>query len=125
MAAVFMIVFSLFVSPMGGYERNKKRFKDASSSYLFFFRHAIDVALRDGAWDEAERYSTALEGYLVEPWPHCEMVIERGRLLAAYGRGERNPKLAQRIEELREECRSLGLWAPCFEWVFEKGEAAS
>jgi len=34
MAAVFMSVFSLSISPMGGYERSKKRFKDASSTAL-------------------------------------------------------------------------------------------
>ena len=91
--------------------------------YLFFFRHAIDVALREADWGEAERCAGLLEGYLVEPWPHCEMLIERGRLLAAYGRGDRNADLVQRIGEMRAECESLGLWAPCFDWVLGALEA--
>jgi len=35
--------------------------------------------------------------------------------LAAYGRGGRNPELLAEIAAMREECRSLGLWAPSFE----------
>ena len=93
-------------------------------NHLWFHHDAIEASLAARDWGEAERYASLLEGYLVEPWPHCEMLIERGRLLAAYGRGRRDPELGARIEEMQEDCRALGLWAPAFEWVLGKKEVA-
>ena len=90
------------------------------------YKHAIDVSLREGEWSEAERYAAALEDYVGgDPWPYVGLLVQRGRSLAAYGRGDRNPDLVRRIDEVREECRSHELWAPSFEWVLEKEEAVS
>ena len=61
-----------------------------------------------------------LEGVLVESWPICESLIERARALAAYGRGERDPDLMERISAMWEECRALELWEPTFEIVVDR-----
>jgi hypothetical protein len=84
-------------------------------NYWGFYRDAVDVSLRDRAWGEAERYAAALEAHIrAEAWPRCEFIVRGARALAAYGRGGREPELLAEIAAMREECRSLGLWAPSF-----------
>ena len=41
-----------------------------------------------------------------------------------YGRGSRDPDLLARINEMRQEQQSLGLWIPCFEMVLDRDEEA-
>jgi len=90
-------------------------------NYWGFYRDAVDVSLRDRAWSEAERHAAALENLIrPEPWPRCEFIVRGARALAAYGRGARDPELIVEIAAMREECRSLGLWAPSFEGALEK-----
>jgi tetratricopeptide (TPR) repeat protein len=79
-------------------------------SYFWFYRDAIEVSLRIGHWAEAERYAKALEDYTrAEPLPWCEFFIARGRALAAFGRGERNPKILAELHRLRDEAQRVGL----------------
>jgi tetratricopeptide (TPR) repeat protein len=95
-------------------------------NYWGFYRDAIDVSLRDCNWSEAERYAAALEDLSrPEPWPRCEFVVRQARTLAAYGRGGRDPRLLAEIAAMREECRSLGLWAASLEGVFENANRRS
>ena len=57
-------------------------------SQLQFYVSAIDVALEQREWSEAERYANALEEYSsAEPLPWADFYAARGRVLAAAGRG--------------------------------------
>src|SRR6266550_3399124 len=57
-------------------------------SELQFYVSAIDGALEQREWSEAERYASALEDYArAEPVPWTDFFIARGRALAAAGRG--------------------------------------
>jgi tetratricopeptide (TPR) repeat protein len=57
-------------------------------SQLQFYVSAIDVALEQRDWPEAERYANALEEYSsAEPLAWANFYAERGRMLAAAGRG--------------------------------------
>ena len=56
--------------------------------HVGFYRDAIDAALADGPWSEAERYAAALEDAArAEPLPAVDLLVARGRALAAAGRG--------------------------------------
>jgi ATP/maltotriose-dependent transcriptional regulator MalT len=55
--------------------------------HIAFYRHAIDSALDEHEWSEAERYASLLEAFLAaEPLPLIDLVVARGRALAAAGR---------------------------------------
>jgi hypothetical protein len=55
-----------------------------SHNYLEFYFCAIEVSLGDRDWEAMERYSTALRAYTRdEPLPWADVVIARGRALAA------------------------------------------
>jgi tetratricopeptide (TPR) repeat protein len=83
-----------------------------SHNYLHFYQIAIDVALGDNAWGEAERYAAALEEYTrAEPLPWAEFFIARGRALARFGEGGGNPQLLAILSRLREEAERVGLGA--------------
>jgi hypothetical protein len=57
-------------------------------SQLQFYVSAIDGALEQREWSEAERYANALEDYVrAEPVPWTDFFTARGRALAAAGRG--------------------------------------
>jgi len=77
---------------------------------LFFYRDGIDVALKLGRWDEAERYGAALESYTrAEPLPWSDFFIARGRALAVHGAGRRDPGTVRELERLRGEAARVGL----------------
>ena len=60
-----------------------------SHCYFGFYRVAIDLALEAGEWAEAERYAALLDDYTrPEPLPLIDLVVMRGRALAAAGRGD-------------------------------------
>jgi class 3 adenylate cyclase/tetratricopeptide (TPR) repeat protein len=81
-----------------------------SHSYFWFYRDAIEVSLRIGDWGEVERYAKALEDYTrPEPLPWCDFFIARGRALAAFGHGERNPEILAELQRLRDEANRVGL----------------
>ncbi len=81
-----------------------------SHSYFWFYRDAIEVSLRIGDWGEVERYAKALEDYTrPEPLPWCDFFIARGRALAAFGHGDRNPEILAELQRLRDEANRVGL----------------
>lgn len=81
-----------------------------SHNYLRFYRFAMEASLDSGEWDATERFADALESYtLSEPLPWARLMIERGRALAAHGRGERTATLAETLSELRDHAHSNGI----------------
>jgi class 3 adenylate cyclase len=77
---------------------------------MLFAKIAIDVALGQGEWQEAERYASRLEAYTRDQpmaWP--DFIIARGRALAAWGRGTRSEELKEEICRLREQAQQAGL----------------
>ena len=62
-----------------------------------------------GDWDEVERYAAALEDFTrPEPLPQSDLIIARARVLAAYGRGERDYATMQELKRLRDEAELVG-----------------
>jgi hypothetical protein len=81
-----------------------------SHNQFEFRRCAIDICIETGDWDGAEVHAAALKDYtLPEPLPWTDLVIARGRALAAYGRGKRDPKLLSELGRLENESQRLGL----------------
>jgi predicted ATPase len=80
-----------------------------SHNYLRFYRYAMDASLDSHDWDAAERYAAALEEFTrEEPLPWVDLIIERGRALAAHGRGDRSSETLESLSRLREFARSCG-----------------
>ncbi|HSO07016.1 MAG TPA: AAA family ATPase, partial [Pelomicrobium sp.] len=81
-----------------------------SHCYLHFYQLAIDVALEDRQWEEAERYGAALEAYFArEPLPWSRFFAARGRALAAFGRGARDRGTMEQLRSLAAEAREREL----------------
>ena len=80
-----------------------------SHNQLLFRRDAIEICLDDGDWDRAERFAAGLEAYTsAEPLPWSAFYVDRGRALAAAGRGERAPSRATELRRLLDEGERLG-----------------
>jgi len=89
-----------------------------SHNYLQFYRDAIEVSLRAGSWDEADRYATLLEQYVqAERFPWADFFIARGHALAAYGRGNHDCATMERLKTLRDRAQHarLGIALPALE----------
>ncbi|MFZ5557735.1 MAG: ATP-binding protein [Pseudomonadota bacterium] len=81
-----------------------------SHCYLHFYQLAIEVALQERQWDEAERYCAALEDFFrAEPIPWSRFFPARGRALAAFGRGRRDRATLEALRALAEEARAREL----------------
>jgi hypothetical protein len=79
-----------------------------SHNYLEFYRHAIEVSLRSGDWDRAERYADALEAYTRdERLPWADLVIGAGRLLARAGCAGPGAKARKDHDALLAEARRM------------------
>ena len=75
-------------------------------THLEFYPVAIDIALEQHEWSEAERYAAALENYTrAEPLPWSRFYVARGRSLAAAGRGSIDRAM---LAQLREDALALG-----------------
>jgi class 3 adenylate cyclase/tetratricopeptide (TPR) repeat protein len=75
-----------------------------SHNHFHFYAAAVEASLEAGEWDAAARYCDKLESYAArEPLPWTEFVIARGRALARFRRGERNPELLSSLAQLRAE----------------------
>jgi class 3 adenylate cyclase/tetratricopeptide (TPR) repeat protein len=77
---------------------------------FWFAQSAIDHKLSVGEWDEVDRYARRLENYIREEplaWP--EFIAARGRALASWGRGKREPDLAAELKRLRDMAVEVGL----------------
>ncbi|MDX1401773.1 MAG: hypothetical protein R3245_07615, partial [Kiloniellales bacterium] len=81
-------------------------------NYLWFYRDAMEVALREKNWDGVEQYATALETYTRdEPLPWSSFFTSRGRVLSAIGRGNLEDRVRSELHRLRDEAMESGLKA--------------
>jgi tetratricopeptide (TPR) repeat protein len=79
-----------------------------SHNYFEFYRHAIEVSLRSGDWDRAERYADALESYTgAERLRWADLVIGVGRTLARTGRSAPNASARTQHGALLAEARRM------------------
>jgi tetratricopeptide (TPR) repeat protein len=81
-----------------------------SHCHLWFYWNAIDATLAAGEWNSALRYAAALEQYVRdEPLPWANLLVSRGRALAAVGMdGPSDPALSA-LRHLREQLSQTGL----------------
>lgn len=81
-------------------------------NYLNFYEDAMETCLRTGTWDEVERFADALERYTrEEPLPRCDFLVARGKVLARFGRGDRDNGVGDELERLCAEANRIGLVA--------------
>ncbi len=79
-------------------------------NYFEFYQDGIETCLKIGDWASVDRYASALEDYTrPEPLPFIDFIIERGRALAAFGRGKRDCATIQEIQRLRDDAVRDGL----------------
>jgi hypothetical protein len=79
-------------------------------NHLWFFRYAVEASLDSGDWGGADRYAAALEDYTrPEPLPWSDFIVARGRVLAAFGRGDHRPGVLAEIRRLDDEGKRLGI----------------
>ena len=93
--------------------KSRKRELHKSAAEWFAER---DPVLHAGHLDRAEdagaprAYLAAAQDYTrPEPLPWCDFFIARGRALAVFGRGERNPEILAELQRLRDEAERVGL----------------
>jgi tetratricopeptide (TPR) repeat protein len=78
-------------------------------NYFWFYRDAIEVALKTADWRAVDRYASALEQFThAEPVPWTSFFVARGRALAAYARGMRDRATLQQLQRLRAEADAVG-----------------
>ena len=88
---------------------------------VWFYRDAIEASLAARDWDEAERYAGLLASCQAsDPMPWATLLAERGRLLAAAGRGDGDAGIGdagigQSLRALRAEFLEIGLRTPVCE----------
>ena len=81
-----------------------------SHNYLEYYEYAIQACLRFQEWDEVTRFCNALEDYIQnEPLARCVLMAARGRLLADFGRGRRDPELAAELQRLHRQFSAAGM----------------
>ena len=79
-------------------------------NYLDFYEDAMQACLQIGDWNEVDRYAQALEQYTAaEPVGRCKHFIDRGRVLAAIGRGDLNPEVIKELRRVHQETLRVGL----------------
>lgn len=77
-------------------------------NHLWFYRDGIDACLGAGDWDGAKRYAAALAAYTAaEPLPWSDFIADRGRALAAHGRGDRAAVVGE-LTRLRDQAKQTG-----------------
>jgi class 3 adenylate cyclase/tetratricopeptide (TPR) repeat protein len=78
-------------------------------NHFWFRRHAIERALLDEDWDEAERQADALLHRMAdEPLPFGSCVATRGRVLARRGRGDASDADEQALEQALASAAAAG-----------------
>ena len=78
-------------------------------NYFWFYRDAIEVALKTADWAGLERYASALERFTAaEPVPWTSFFIARGRALAAHGQGRHDQATLRELRRLRDEAAAAG-----------------
>ncbi len=79
-------------------------------NYHDFYENAMQACLRAGDWDEVDRYAQALEDHTIsEPIPRCKLFCDRGRALAAHGRGNSNQDIVNELHRVHEEISRVDL----------------
>jgi hypothetical protein len=79
-------------------------------NYLSFYPDAMETCLQTGEWSEVDRYAQALENYTrAEPLPYTDFFIARGRVLAAFGRGNRDQNTMGELRRIRAVAEDVGL----------------
>ncbi|MEP7296534.1 MAG: adenylate/guanylate cyclase domain-containing protein [Burkholderiales bacterium] len=74
-----------------------------SHNHIFVRELGIDTALAARDWAGAEAQCASLEAYTVgQPLPFSDFLIGRGRALASWGRGQREPALRDELARLRD-----------------------
>ncbi len=93
---------------------------------LATYRDAIYVYLEQHNWDEATRFTHALDDFRDgADWPHVIGIVARARALIRYGQGDRTAGLLAHVQELRVTAGNEGIWEPGFELMqVEKSEPA-
>jgi class 3 adenylate cyclase/tetratricopeptide (TPR) repeat protein len=78
-------------------------------NHLLFRRYAIDACLSAGDWQAADHHAAALHEFVkFEPWIWAVFFADRGRALAAHGRGDRDEALGARLLRLKTVSDTLG-----------------
>ena len=81
-----------------------------SHNYFWFYRDAMEICLKLGDWDGAERYAEALADYTrPEPLPWSDFHIARARALSAHGRGKRDEATMDELQLLCDQAKRAGL----------------
>jgi class 3 adenylate cyclase/tetratricopeptide (TPR) repeat protein len=82
-----------------------------SHNHLLFPRDAIEAYFEAGDWERMEHCAAELEQYTrSEPLPFADFYIARGRALAAFGRGQSDPrKLTAELERVRVQGQQVGI----------------
>jgi class 3 adenylate cyclase len=85
----------------------------ASHNYFRFYRDAIEVSLRQQAWDKTDTYANALERYCGanrSPWP--DFFIAQGRALAEAGRRGSGETIVARLKQPSDLTSNRGAPVP-------------
>ena len=78
--------------------------KCLAGNRLDFYEHAMQACLQACEWDEVDRHAQALEEYTAsEQIPRCKLVIDRGRALAAFGRGDHSSEVIKKLRKVHQE----------------------
>jgi len=94
-------------------ERRERAFEEAadllnegvvSHNYMAFALDISNAAFEHHEWDRMDYVADMLEDYTrEEPLPWCNLVIDRARALAAWGRGDRSSRLIGELKRLRSD----------------------
>ena len=77
-------------------------------NHFFFYPDAIEVSLEIRDWDGVERYAAAFKDFTrSEPLPWSDFFMSRGRALAKWGQGRREPELMAEIQDLCNEAERV------------------
>ena len=83
------------------------------NNHPHFYRDAIEVSLQREDWDAVDRYAQAFADFVKsEPLPWSDFFIARGRALAAYGRGRRDPATLAELDRLKDGANRVGIQDP-------------
>jgi hypothetical protein len=82
-----------------------------SHNHLVFPYYAIEAYFETGDWERMEHCAARLEQYTSsEPLPFADFLIARGRALAAFGRGQSDPReLTGELGRVRDQGEKLGI----------------
>ena len=83
-----------------------------SHSYFEFYGNAIEVSLREHAWQDARHYADGLAAYTAEePLPLTDLLIRRARALADVGENLATADTRATLASLREQCQRMNALA--------------